>query len=269
MVFNIAVFGSCVSRDIFYSQINPNYKDYFNVVLSSQRESLISLMQKPVKFNIKDLKIQPKTQVNNSRTRFLKEDLNKSFLNGLNSEIDILILDNYFEFRFGILNIDNNHIITNNDWDLPETDFYKNLKIKNPLNISADTDEYLSLWTENVDLFFNYLNTHCPKTKIVLNSARLGYNLLKKDKTVECRKDFKINSKESNKYIKIFDKYIAKNYDVKVLKFNKKVLLDENHIWGIGQVHYENSFYEKRLMDLIKIGNNESFISKIRKTVNR
>lgn len=30
MIYNIAVFGSCASRDNFYSGINPDYKKYFN-----------------------------------------------------------------------------------------------------------------------------------------------------------------------------------------------------------------------------------------------
>lgn len=50
MIYNIAVFGSCASRDNFYSGINPDYKKYFNCSISSQRGSIISLMQEPVPF---------------------------------------------------------------------------------------------------------------------------------------------------------------------------------------------------------------------------
>lgn len=266
MVYNIAVFGSCVSRDIFYSKINHNYKEYFNVVLSSQRGSIISLMQHPVEFRIEDIAILPESQVNNSRTRFIKEDLNKHFLNGLNNNIDLLIFDNYFEDRFGVLEIDNNQIITNNEWDLLETEFYNNLKIKNPLNMRTNKKDYFKLWCENVDLFFDYLDTHCPDTKIVLNEARVAYNVLKKDKTVEFNKYYKKESKLRNKNIKRLDKYIIKNYDVNCLKFDNKTLVDENHIWGIGPVHYENKVYADRLHELIQISenNNLTFLDKLK-----
>ena len=55
MVYNIAVFGSCASRDNFYSGINPDYKKYFNCPVSSQRGSIISLMQEPVPFKNQDI----------------------------------------------------------------------------------------------------------------------------------------------------------------------------------------------------------------------
>ena len=266
MVYDIAVFGSCVSRDIFYSKINSNYKKYFNVVLSSQRGSIISLMQQPVEFKIEDITITPESQVNNSRIRFIKEDLNKHFLKGLNNNIDLLIFDNYFENRFGVLEIDNNQIITNNDWDLPETKFYNNLKIKNPLNMRINKKDYFKLWCENVDLFFDYLDTHCPDTKIVLNEARAAYNVLKKDKTVECNDFYKKESKIVNENIKMLDKYIVNNYDVNCLKFDNETLVDENHIWGIGFVHYEKKIYENRLHELIQISenNNRSFLDKLK-----
>ena len=178
----------------------------------------------------------------------------------------MLIFDNYFENRFGILEIDNNQIITNNDWDLPETEFYNNLKIKNPLNMKINKKDYFKLWCENVDLFFDYLDTHCPDTKIVLNEARAAYNVLKKDKTVECNDFYKKESKIVNENIKRLDKYIVKNYDVNCLKFDNEILVDENHIWGIGFVHYENKIYEDRLYELIQISenNNRSFLDKLK-----
>lgn len=55
MIYNIAVFGSCASRDNFYSGINPDYKKYFNCSISSQRGSIISLMQEPVPFKNQDI----------------------------------------------------------------------------------------------------------------------------------------------------------------------------------------------------------------------
>ena len=64
----------------------------------------------------------------------------------------------------------------------------------------------------------------------------------------------------------MLDKYIVKNYDVNCLKFDNKTLVDENHIWGIGFVHYENKIYENRLHELIQISenNNPSFLNKLK-----
>ena len=51
-------------------------------------------MQQPVEFKMEDITITPESQVNNARTRYIKEDLNKHFLKGLNNNIELLILDN-------------------------------------------------------------------------------------------------------------------------------------------------------------------------------
>ncbi len=45
---SVAVMGSCVTRDNFNSTFNPGYKKWFQVVLSANQTSLISLMSPPI-----------------------------------------------------------------------------------------------------------------------------------------------------------------------------------------------------------------------------
>ncbi len=93
-----------VSRDLFNSHFVHNYKDFFEVNISAQRTTLISIMQDPLIIDEKLLEINPLNPTNNARTNFILHDLNKSFLKELIEEdIEYLIMDNYFDVRMGIL----------------------------------------------------------------------------------------------------------------------------------------------------------------------
>ena len=54
----IGIWGSCSTRDIFRSIFN-NYKEYFEVVSTLERVSLVSLMGDSIEFNEEDIRIYP------------------------------------------------------------------------------------------------------------------------------------------------------------------------------------------------------------------
>ena len=60
MKIKIGIWGSCITRDIFRSIFN-NYKEYFEIISSLERVSLLSLMGKEhsIKFNYEDILIYP------------------------------------------------------------------------------------------------------------------------------------------------------------------------------------------------------------------
>lgn len=87
MVFTVGVFGSCVSRDLFNSQIVPNYKTFFQIISYSQRTSIISLMQNNIKFDEKDIIFE--NDYNNS----IRYDLSKCWLSEIaNNPPDYILL---------------------------------------------------------------------------------------------------------------------------------------------------------------------------------
>lgn len=87
MVSRFTVFGSCTCRDVFYSEINKNYKDFFEIGPTGIRLSFISIMQEPVEFEEKDIDIFPKTGKNINFTAWIKKDFEKTFLEDLKREI--------------------------------------------------------------------------------------------------------------------------------------------------------------------------------------
>lgn len=268
MVYSIAVFGSCASRDNFYSVINPNYKKYFNCNASSQRGSLISLMQEPIPFKSQDIQILPENRLNNAGTTFIKQDLSKIFLDEIKeTKPDYLLIDNYFEVTFGVLNFNKNQLITNNYWDLPKTEFYSQIGNNTKITMYNNPKKYLDLYEEHSDLFMDFLQKHSPDTHLILNPVRLGYKILKKDKSIEVNKKFKENAKNTNKLISKVDKVLKKHRKFTTLKIKNSKVLDEEHEWGLGQVHYTKQYYQNILEQLNKISNksNNSFSLKIPK----
>lgn len=260
MVFTVGVFGSCVSRDLFNSQIVPNYKTFFQIISYSQRVSIISLMQKGINFDEKDIAFE-----NNNDS--IKYDLSKCWLSEIaKNPPDYIIMDVIYELIFGILILDDGNIITNNYWDLPKTKFYETIKDKSTaLTIIEDSKTYFKLYKESIDLFFNFLKNNCQSTKIILNSARYATKTLKKDKSIvdESGSSYLVNV---NSYLEDLELYIQDNYDVEIMYFGRDYLADESHIWGSGRTHYEKSYYSdkfnqlKRIVEFDNVSKNYQFL---------
>ena len=74
MVTHFTVFGSCACRDIFFSKINKNYKDYFEIGEDGIRISYISIMQPQVPYDEESLKIYPENRDNINYSNWIKKD---------------------------------------------------------------------------------------------------------------------------------------------------------------------------------------------------
>lgn len=255
MVTKFTVFGSCACRDIFYSEINKDYKQYFEIGEDGIRISLISLMSNEIDYNPESLEIYPKNEENIHYTNWIKKDFDKSFLNVLKEDdFEYLMIDTYYDVNFGVLDLGDGRYITNN-LGLEQTDFFKNLKNYNKLTIFDNFEKYYNLWVHYCDLFFNFLKINCPSIKVILNTNRHVFKVLKEDGSI-CESDtFKSHCNQYNYFRDVLDKYILSNYDVDVLNFNENTLIDGNHRWGSFSLHYVKSYYDdmtNQLNDIIK-----------------
>lgn len=74
MVYNVAILGSCVSRDNFNTRMNPNYKETFKVTLLQNQSSLVSAVADPL------LGIESKVNgLNDWKRKTILDDCFKSF----------------------------------------------------------------------------------------------------------------------------------------------------------------------------------------------
>lgn len=253
MVTEFTVFGSCACRDIFFSEINTNYKDYFKIGEDGIRISLISLMQQKVPYDNESLKIYPETRDNINYSNWIKKDFDKTFLNVLKeNNFEYLLLDTFYDVDYGIIELNDGTYITKN-LGIEKTKFYKNLENKRILTLPTNTEEYYKLWTKHCNLFFEFLEENCPNTKVILNPNRHVCNILEPDGTVSFCDKFKKQCEIYNPYRNLLDEYIIKNFDVEVLFFNEKLLIDRNHYWGCFSLHYIPEYYTNMTQQLNNI----------------
>lgn len=248
MKYKIGILGSCVSRDIFRSVHNP-YKNFFEVKFSQVRLSLISLMQKPVPYNDSDITVLPDNADNRYRKRNMKNDLTKSLLDELDSDIDVFIIDLYFEALFGVFKF-NDIYLTNNTWDYPHGKFYPNIKNKKFINMKDSHEEFLSLWKDSCDKFFEYLYEKKPNLKIMLNRVRLTDKFFMDDSVI-VDNDLTEKADMYNNFLEELENYIIENHNVDILDSTENILGDYNHIWGKSPVHYIKPYYVSVFKELL------------------
>lgn len=257
---NIAIYGSCGTKDPFTSLFNKHYKKNYVAVINDQRHSFISTMQKKDYINDSLLEINPPSSGNKFTTKCLIEDFNKQFIDlMLDNDIDYLVFDVFFEVDVGVLKYDNDKIITNAH-GIRNTEFYKKIKNKKVLNMIDNTNEFFTLWKEYCDKFFDFLKSSCPNTKIVLAEIRAVDKILNENGSISVDSNFSLKSEIYNPLIIKLENYIKTNYNINVIKFDEKTVCIENHVWGKYFIHYQNEYYTNFLKKFDKIVDEDSKI---------
>ena len=244
MTTNFTIFGCCATRDIFNSKINFNYKDYFKIGVDAFHTSMISMMQKPVIYDENSIKKFDGSSRDRIRHRCSKRDFEKSYLNELKKgDYEYLILDTYFDVRQGVIKLHNQSTYITNAPYTHSSDFYKNEDNKELLTIQKNTLEYINLWVDSCDKFFNFIEKNCPDLNIVLNTVRSSTKLINNDGEIFEKKGYN-RFIPNHCYRSILDEYILQNFDVDVLIFDKEHLLNADYLFGPAEIHYSYSYYE-------------------------
>ena len=253
MVSEFSTFGSCSSRNIFYSRLNENYKQYFHINHCIEFVNIVSLMSSPVEYD--DKLINSISDYSNS---CIKEDLNKGFLDFLKNDevIEYLIIDTFYDVEVSNLIASENSFITETA-RFKKTDFYDTVKDYDRISIQENFDEYFELCKMAYEDFFNFMKTNCPDIKIILNCSRSVYRMLNENNEIVENKKLKRKSVD-NRYRNIIDSYLLENYDIDVLPFDDDILANPNHIFGIHQTHYETRYYEEKTEQLNEIISRDS-----------
>ena len=254
----IGVFGSCPTRDIFNSSINKNYKDYFTINLSYVNNSIISNMQTPVPYDKESIKILPENKENESYSSFIEKDLDKLFFDRLSrADIDYLLIDAGLEVKWGLVSFDDYIFFNYPRYD--RTEFFNNLSEKRFITIQDNTNEYMKLFKKSYRQFFDVMSDEYPDITVILNPVREAYRIQKADGSIEENLEFK--NRTDNHYLPLVDSYIAKKFDVEILEYDKDVLLDENHQWGLGPKHYVEDYYTNYTRQICEIDERNRLLS--------
>lgn len=252
----MAVLGSCLTRDIFNSKFNLNYKHFFECALTQHLSSVISLMSPSVNYEASKIdNLKPFDEW------ALNTDLNKEFLqNIVRIKPDVLLMDFFADVYFGVLQVKENVYITNNRWRLRHTSFYRELPEKTALNLNIDPNAYLELWKESIDRFFRYIKSRLPDMKIIVVHSMLADRYLsvsdkKLHKIGDHRKD-NLNVDLANEYLKWMTQYVLDQYATICLDMTKKKYRSyDAHPWSIFYVHYTMDYYQDALNQLLALTN--------------
>lgn len=252
MKSKIAIFGSCVTMDVFRSIHNNDYKENIEFNMVKLRLSLISALSNPIEYDEKDITILPDNSHNRFCTRVIKNDLKKDIFADLDGDVKCLILDLYFDLYFGVFT-SGDITLTNNFWDYPYIDFYKNLPDKKVLSFDTNPHEYYVLWTRYCDKFFEEMRLKYPDVKIILNKVRLIDKIMDKDGNFYIEETFTDKVNKYNPLINLLEEYILANHDVIFMDFTNEVYSPEDHIWGKSFVHYNTEFYNNVYESVLRV----------------
>ena len=257
----IGIWGTCLSRDIFRSKFN-NYKEYFEIVSTLERISLVSLMGDRIEFDEEDIKIYPLDKRNTFDTELLRQDLSKKYLKIVGKDIEYLIIDEVSEAYFGLIKIDDNNYITNNFWSYPKTKFYETISENERLSLNYNFLEYYGLWTDSCDRFFEYLHKNFPNVKVILNKSRATSRVLKSDGSCYEDEEFQVIADFYNPLLEILENYMETNHDVLVIDCTNDIYANEDHIWGKSPFHLHDGFYNNAFEKILEAINEDQVNNK-------
>jgi hypothetical protein len=250
---NIAVLGSCATRDNFNSKFNENYKDFYDCVLTQNQTSIISLTSSEFSFTEDDIGEMDEYTKWNVRTDFTKE-----FISLLKEKTpDYLIIDFFADIHFGCIQVDKNKYITNNRWMVWKTPFYKKMKESEnirTLNIQGNTEEYLGLWKASMEKLAKFLSEEVPSCKVIIHKARNVRNMLINDCTniVELSTSGRVKKEDVDLLNTLWDQlddYAITTYNWGFIEMPESSTF-EGHPWGPFYVHYTMDYYQQFLNQL-------------------
>lgn len=258
----VAVLGSCITRDNFNSRFNPGYKRYYTCPLVQNQSSLIAMMSQPVELD-GDPATQPAGELSDYDRWNVRTDLTKEFLTEVaDLQPAYLILDFFGDIHFGCIRLGDGRYLTNNRWKLWKTDLYRELKESagfTRLRIQDDTEEYLALWKDAFDRFYDFFRSQLPNTTLVLHRGFNTDRIVVADRPEPMRlqkykKLSKLDVPESNRLWAALDDYAQERSGCEVIDLTHRGFTSfPEHPWGPFYVHYTMDYYHQFLAELHKI----------------
>lgn len=243
MKIQIAIIGSCATRDAFRSDMNPGYKDMFSCCFMQSKISLISLA------STYQLDLSGIDVLADWEQKTYTREMNKNVMVELiDSKPDYIIIDLFADAYFGINEFGEGNYVTYNSW-LP-TSLLEKMKTGKHITVESDKEKYCSLLRYGISLFITTIREKLPHTKLLFNNIRSANEYINIPEGYYLTYDF---SNIYNNFIVVTE--VMKEFNLPEINvFNKyDVKGDFNHIWGFGVVHFEKKYYKEFYTELVDI----------------
>ncbi|MFC8304623.1 accessory Sec system protein Asp2 [Specibacter sp. NPDC057265] len=234
----IAVFGACVTRDLFNSKLVPKWKDLYTLHSEYYQSSLTSLMSSPVHVSEDEF-----SDLDRHSRAITMKDFDKSFLKQLAEDSpDIILIDFLADAKYGALKLGES-LVTNNKWKLQASDYYSSLNDPLVISMKNNEEEYIEEFRAAAIKFKRFREKSFPSSLIVVNQARATSLYVTTDKIG------RFSSKEISSLNLRWEKLEAVFCEVmdvvKISGLSAGLIGDADHPWGPGPLHYQPSYYSK------------------------
>ena len=239
----VAVVGVCISRDAFSTRFVSDYKTWYDVVNTTFKTSIISLMSETVELSREELKDTCKKDAHRQN---LKDEMSKKYMNELiDSYPDYIVMDLYSEIRYGIIRLKNTYLTNAHD-KIRQTEFYKQKKYEEIITYQNDKEKYMLLLDKYLDKFMKQIKNKLPKTKVILVKGQYAHSYIDDEHIIRYVDLQKFNFIDrENKYWKELNEYVQKKYNLEVIDMTKReYFADPNYPFGFAPWHYEKQFYQ-------------------------
>jgi hypothetical protein len=254
----VAVMGSCLTRDNFNRQFNPEYKNWFAIGPCTNQSSLIALMAPPV-----DTAWEPAQPMAPYGLWNVESDLTREILGMLKAKQPAyVVLDFFGDVHFGALETADGRIVTNNRWKLHKTDLHPRLMaLPGTRSLwwqgDADKEEFLTRWKQSLDSFRAFMAQECPATTVIVHRGfnihhQVGSNGVNLKQLGGQRPQKHATwARESNQIWDQLDTYASEVPGWESIDLAREWWTTyKEHPWGPFDVHYTPDYYGRFLAEL-------------------
>lgn len=253
----VAVLGSCFSRNPFNSTayFNPDYKDYYDCILTQFHSSIASLTSTPMTLDPAEL-----GNMSERNIHYLKRDFEKTFFTDLEKvKPDYLIIDLYADAAREMIKFNSGSIVSASLL-LRETPLYQSLTDFTIIS-HANNDEYFTEWKKGMDLFAEKIKEILPEERIILNKGRFTYKYIDQDKTIKSFGNPNMIKRNNYFWDRLDNYFLYKLPHAQVIDLsNTRYTGHHKHPFGKTYFHYESGYYKEFINRLNKIVLNDSTI---------
>lgn len=252
---NVAVIGSCVSRDPFNRNFAPSYNEKVNVVGSVYQSATPSLARTASIESALSYDLQPQfSEV------IKKEYSGKNLAEVALASADIVVIDFFADVHFGITQLGGqvttrNHMAFQHAHDADS--YYQDVALSAPERMRYEAglegQTYRQLAMSSLETIISALNGHTRRPLIVLNSARFSKTYINKAGfVVSFNKTERFKQKNEN--WNAIDVSLAQVSDHATIEYPEHLFVgDTAHPWGKHPVHYAPGYYDYFWEQLDKI----------------
>ncbi|MDO6658236.1 DUF6270 domain-containing protein [Anaerobacillus sp. 1_MG-2023] len=254
-VIRLAVMGSCFSRNAFESKayFNPEYKRYYQYTFTHIQSSIISLMSKPVSFDLEKLQ-----HMNQNEQVPIIRDFKKTFMSELShSKPEYLILDFLADAARDVFRIREDSYISASLL-LRESILFSELQQTSELIDHQNNNEYFKHWKVAVDQFIEDLLKILPEEKIILSKGRFTTRYYDEKGNVQSYSNSrqKLIRRNNAFWDKLNNYFIHRLPNIKVIDLTQDQFIGHYaHPYGNSPSHYESDYYKeyfKRLNQIVR-----------------